>query len=95
MHPSALALPTACSHLPYDEDLHIKVGLAHLFQRGIVRVVVPCLSLLERRKLQHDDAKGRLLSPFQGQEPRRGVAPDQWFAAELCYQGGCLREIFL
>src|SRR5262249_9971992 len=93
--PSALALPTAYSHVLYDEDLHVDVGPAHLFQRDIIRVVVPGLSLLERRKLQHDDAEGRLLSPFQGQEPRRGVATDQRFAAVLCYQGGCLREIFL
>ena len=49
--PSALALPTAYSHPLYDEELHVNVGLAQLFQRGIVRVVVPCLSQLKRRKL--------------------------------------------
>ena len=83
-----MQLPTAYSHPLYDEELHVDVGLAQPFQRGIGRVVVPGLSLLERRKLQHDDGDGRLLSPFQGHERRRGAAPDQRFAAVFCHQGG-------
>ena len=43
------------SHPLDDEDVHVNVGLAQPFQWGIVRVVVPRLSLFERRKLQHDD----------------------------------------
>src|SRR5262249_3624599 len=85
------------SHSLYDEDLHVNVGLAQLFQRGIVRVVVKCLSQLKRRKLDHAHGEGR--RPFQGQKPRRGVAPDfsskERFAAVLCDQGGRLRELSL
>src|SRR5262249_35923205 len=81
MTQAPLAPPTTYSHLLDDEDLHVNVGLAQLFQRGILRVVVPCLSQLKRRKLQHDDGERRL--PFQGQKPRGGVAPDQRFAAVL------------
>src|SRR5262249_46476523 len=86
-------LTTAYSHSLYNEDVHVDVGLAQLFQRGIVRVVVPCLSQFKRRKLQDDDGEGRLA--FQGEKARRGVAPDQPFAAVFCYQSARLREIFL
>jgi hypothetical protein len=67
--PRALALTTAYSHSLYDEDVHLNVGLAQLFQRSIIGVVVPCLSQLKRRKLQNDDGEGRLA--FQGQKARR------------------------
>src|SRR5262249_658916 len=93
--PNALALPKAYSHALDDEDLHLNVGLPHLFHPAIVRVGVPCLRLLERRKLQNDDCKGRLLSSFQGQKPRRKVPPDQRFAAVFYYESRRLREIFL
>src|SRR5215470_20356314 len=52
--PSSHALPAADSHPLYEEDVDVDVGVAQLFQRGIVGVVVPCFSLLESRKLQHD-----------------------------------------
>src|SRR5262245_53287321 len=35
------------SHWLYDKDLHVNVGLTHLFQRRVVRVVVPGLGALE------------------------------------------------
>ena len=57
-------------------------------------VVVPCSSLLERRKLQNDDGERRF-RPFQSQKPLCGVASDHRFAAVFCDQGCGLREIFL
>src|SRR5262245_5718814 len=91
--PKRPCLATAYSHSLYNEDVHVNVRLTQLFQRGIVRVVVPCLGQLKRRKLQENDGEGRLA--FQSQKARRGVAPDQRVAAVFCDQGGRLREIFL
>src|SRR5262245_61008409 len=83
------------SHLPYDEDLQANVGLARLFQGGVVRVVVKGLGVFERRELQDADGGGRLRLPFQGRQGPRGVAPDQHLATVFCRQGGRLREICL
>ena len=66
-----------CSYSPllYDEDLHVNVGLAQLFQRRVVWVVVKGLGVFERREFQDDDGEGRLRLPFQGHQGARGALP--------------------